>query len=39
MEKVPDGEFPDNTNFFDISNCSEYSPFDTCASAQCYKKR
>ncbi len=34
-----DGEFPDNTNFFDISNCSEYSPFDTCASAQMLIKK
>lgn len=36
-----DGEFPKNTNYFDIASLQQYSPFDTCASAQMliYKRR
>lgn len=34
-----DGEFPDNTNFFDIKKWRRYSPFDTCASAQMLIKK
>lgn len=34
-----DGEFPVNTNFFNISHWSRYAPFNTCASAQMLIKR
>ena len=29
-----DGEFPNNENLFDLTQWKEYSPFNTCASAQ-----
>jgi hypothetical protein len=34
-----DGEFPDNSNFFDTSPWADYSPFETCASAQMLIKK
>lgn len=34
-----DGQFPCNKNRFDLSTLSEFSPFDTCASAQMIIKK
>lgn len=34
-----DGEFPRNTNQFDLSPWKKYSPYDTCASAQMMIKK
>jgi hypothetical protein len=34
-----DGEFPDNSNFFDLTPWMAYSPFNTCASAQMLIKK
>ena len=34
-----DGEFPDNTILFEISNWKSYSPFDKCTSAQMLIKK
>ena len=34
-----DGEFPDNTNLFDLRRWQRYSLFDTCASAQMLIKK
>lgn len=34
-----DGEFPENTNRFNLKNWKAYSPFNTCASAQMIIKK
>lgn len=34
-----DGEFPNNSNFFNLTPWGVYSPFDTCASAQMLIKK
>ena len=34
-----EGEFPDNSNLFDLRRWRRYSPFNTCASAQMLIKK
>ena len=37
--KDSDGEFPDNSNLFDLHRWRRYSPYNTCASAQMIIKK